>query len=425
MILRARVVLPVSRPPIEDGALCLLGNRITWTGAWRDLSRAGRGSALDLGETILLPGLINSHCHLDYTSMAGQISPPKTFVDWLKLITTGKSGWTYSDFAQSWLDGAKMLLRTGTTTVGDVEMAPELIPDVWSATPLRIFSFLEMTGVRSHATATGIVSEALEKIASLPRGRCRLGLSPHAPYSTTPELLRLAAESARRKRLRLTTHVAESEEEFEMFRHGRGKMFDWIARNGRNMSDCGLGSPVQHLERCGALGKNLLAIHVNYLGTGDAQLLSRRKTSVVHCPRSHAYFKHRQFPLGELGFYGINLCLGTDSLASVQPARKQALELNLFEEMRQLAASVPALAPETILRMATINGARALGFQGRLGELAPNALADLIAIPYAGRIDACLEAVVQHRGNVAASMIGGRWAITPREISQECAAPAA
>src|SRR5580692_6852924 len=85
-VLRARIVLPVSRPPIADGAVRLAGNRILSVGRWRDLSDADQAHAHDLGEVILLPGLVNAHCHLDYTSMAGQIAPPRTFIDWIKLI---------------------------------------------------------------------------------------------------------------------------------------------------------------------------------------------------------------------------------------------------------------------------------------------------------------------------------------------------
>ena len=128
----------------------------------------------------------------------------------------------------------------------------------------------------------------------------RAGLSPHAPYSTVPELLRLSAQTARRRQWRLTTHVAESALEFEMFARGRGEMFDWLQRSGRDMSDCGLGSPVQHLERCGALSERLLAAHANYLGKQDAALLARRKVHVVHCPRCHFYFHHDPFPLRRL-----------------------------------------------------------------------------------------------------------------------------
>jgi len=425
-VLRARIVVPASHPPIEDGAVVVSGNRIVSVGRWRDLSRAARAHVTDLGERALLPGLVNAHCHLEYTGMAGQISPTRKFTDWLKLITTSKGGWGYSEFAQSWLNGAQMLLRTGTTTVGDIEMVPELLPEAWTATPLRVFSFIEMTGVKSRRPPVEIIREALDKIASLPAGRCRIGLSPHAPYSTTPELLRLAADTARRHDLRFVTHVAESGEEFDMFMHGRGGMYNWLARGGRDMSDCGLGSPVQHLERQHALNEHLLAVHVNYLAPGDALLLAKHKVHVVHCPRSHAYFKHRRFPLEELALAGVNLCLGTDSLASVDQERKQTVELNLFAEMRQLAAANPAVPPDIILQMATVNGALALGMKGQVGELSPGAFADLIAIPFAGKTAQIGEAILHHQGGVAAGMIDGQWAIAPHETtrSREALAPA-
>ena len=194
-----------------------------------------------------------------------------------------------------------------------------------------------------------------------------LGLSPHAPYSTVPELLRLSAQTARRHNWRLTTHLAESALEFEMFKHGRGPMFDWLQRSGRDMSDCGLGSPVKHLERCGLLSESLLAAHVNYLAQGDAALLGRRRVHVVHCPRCHFYFHHDKFPLRRLARAGVNVCLGTDSLASVCKPRRQKVELNLFEEMRALARNEPSLSARKIVQMATLNGATRPG-SGRAGR---------------------------------------------------------
>src|SRR6185295_16249520 len=126
---------------------------------------------------------------------------------------------------------------------------------------LRVISLLEMTGVKSRRDPRAVLKEAVERIADLPAGRCRAGLAPHAPYSTVPELLRLSVEAARRRDWLLSIHVAESAQEFEMFTRGEGAMFDWLRRNDRDMSDCGLGSPIQHLERHGALKGNLLAIH--------------------------------------------------------------------------------------------------------------------------------------------------------------------
>jgi len=179
------------------------------------------------------------------------------------------------------------------------------------------------------------------------------------------------------------------------------------------MSDCGLGSPVQHLERQRALGEELLAIHVNHLAPSDAKLLGSRKVSVVHCPRTHAYFKRRHFPLKELTAAQVNICLGTDSLASVTQPRKQKAELNLFEEMRAFAGVHPEVAPKKIVQMATLNGARALGLAGQAGELSAGAFADMIALPYAGKNAGAWEALVNFRGNVAASMIDGQWAVAP------------
>jgi cytosine/adenosine deaminase-related metal-dependent hydrolase len=406
-------VLPISGLPIPNGAVLISGNRIRAVGPWREFDSVRSVEILDLGVVALLPGLINAHCHLDYTDLAGEIPPQKSFTDWIKLITAAKAGWSYSEFAQSWLHGANMLVRSGTTTVADIEAVPELLPEVWNATPLRVFSFLEMTGVKSRRDPRAILRQAIAHIDSLPKGRCLAGLSPHAPYSTVPELLRLTAQKARDRNCRLTTHVAESEQEFEMFRRGSGEMFDWLRRNERDMTDCGLGSPVQHLRRHGLLSENLLAVHLNYLAHEDAGTLARTKVSVVHCPRSHAYFRHRAFPLRTLLRNGVNVCLGTDSLATITKPRRQTVELNLFEEMRKLATRAPFLSAKQILEMATVNGARALGLSRRVGELSPGAFADLIAVPFAGKMSALHDAVLHHSGDVAANMIDGHWAIRP------------
>jgi aminodeoxyfutalosine deaminase len=415
VILRARTILPVSQPPIENGALVISGNRIRAVGAWPDLKPEADEKVLDLGEVILLPGLVNAHCHLDYTDMAGELPPPKTFTDWIPLITAAKSAWSYSEYAHSWLRGAHMLLKTGTTTVADIEAMPDLLPEVWDATPLRVISFLEMTGIRARRDPKEILREVVAKIDSLAHARCSAALSPHAPYSTLPALLRLAAGLARKNKLRVCTHLAESPEEFEMFMHGRGKMFDWLKRNERDNSDCGLGSPVKHFARHKMLGENLIAVHVNLLAHGDASLLGKHRVHVVHCPRSHAYFRHPPFLRERLANASVNLCLGTDSLATTRKIGKQKPGLNMFEEMRQLAVSDKTVAPAEIIRMATVNGARALGLAGQVGELAKNAAADLIAIPAVGNSTDAHEAVLAHTGNVSASMIDGRWAVPPME----------
>lgn len=409
MLLRARLVVPGRRRPIENGALALADGRIAAVGRWPDLARTFTGPPCDLGEVLLLPGLVNAHCHLDYTDMAGLLPPPKRFTDWIKAITALKAQWSYTEFARSWLNGARMLLASGVTTVGDVETVPELLPEVWNATPLRVLSFLEMTGIKSRRQPDLILNEAATRIAALAHGRCRAGLSPHAGYSTTPQLLRLSARLAQDRGWRLVTHVAESAEEFDMFAHARGPMFAWLKRNERDMTDCGLGSPVQHLERHGFLAANLAAIHVNYLAPGDAELLARRRVSVVHCPRSHAYFGHAAFPFHELRRAGVNVALGTDSLATTLKPHGAPLALDLFAEMRAFARAFPDVPPETILRLATVNAAEALGRVGQVGELAVGTNADLITAPFDGPPADAAEFLVHGAVGVNRVMIGGQW----------------
>lgn len=418
MLLRARTILPMSSLPIQDGAVLVQGHRIAAVGRWADLREETAAETVDLGEVALLPGFVNAHCHLDYTGMAGLIPPPKKFTDWIKQIVALKSDWSYADYAQSWLRGAGQLVRCGVTTVADIESVPELLPEVWTATPLRVISFLELLNVRSRVPPARLVRDALAERQRLSRSRGSLALSPHSPYSTSPALLRAAAKSARRARMRVSTHVAESEEEFEMFMYRQGAMFDWL-KHQRDTSDCGVGSPVRHVETAGLLGKNFLAVHVNYLAKEDAWRLGNAGASVAHCPRSHEYFGHQRFPLRELTQAHVNVCFGTDSLASVRPVRRTRPELNFPAELRLFAAVWPEISPQEVLHMATLNGARALGLAGRAGELKHGAYADMIAVPFEGRPAEAAEAIVQHAGDVAASMINGRWAIPPKTVSSE------
>jgi len=190
-------------------------------------------------------------------------------------------------------------------------------------------------------------------------------------------------------------------------------MYQWMARNEWDNRDCGLGSPVAHLARNRLLGENVLAIHVNCLARGDATLLAKNKTHVVHCPRSHEYFRHPVFERTRLANAGVNICLGTDSLATTLKTGRKLPELDMFAEMQTLAKNDRTVSPAEILRMATVNGARALGLAGKIGELAPNVQADIIAIPASGNAD-LWETVIAHTGPVKASLIDGRWAIPPQ-----------
>ncbi len=279
-----------------------------------------------------------------------------------------------------------MLLKTGTTTVADIEAMPDLLPEVWDATPLRVFSFLEMTGIRAKRAPKEILHEAVKKIDSLAHARNRAvsfaarallhspGTAPAdrrnraqevngASPSTSPSPTRNLRCSCTRA-ARCTTGSSATTATIP------------IAATVRP-------SPISRASRL--LGENVLAVHVNCLARGDATLLGKNRTHVVHCPRSHDYFHHPPFSRERLANAGVNLCLGTDSLATTRKTGKQKPELNMFEEMRMLADTDKAISPLEILRMATVNGARALGLAGETGELSKNAFADLIADSFRGK----------------------------------------
>lgn len=197
-----------------------------------------------------------------------------------------------------------------------------------------------------------------------------------------------------------------------MFMAGRGLLFDWL-KSQRDMTGCGLGSPIRYLHQQGLLSPRLLAIHVNYLAPEDLQLLATNRVNVIHCPRSHRYFDHAPFPFQSMRDAGINICLATDSLATIQKNQGQLPELNLFEELRAFTTTNPQIAPEEILNMVTLNAAQALGRQGELGELRPNAHADLIAVPYNGNLSNCFDYLVNTIPTPDFIMIQGQTCVCP------------
>jgi cytosine/adenosine deaminase-related metal-dependent hydrolase len=412
MLLRARHVLPISAPSLEDGAVLVSGGRIEAVGRWSDLRPGMAGPVVDLGDVVLMPGLINTHCHLDYTHFAGHLAPPRSFTDWIQGVLALKAGWSFSEYAASWIAGAHQLVRCGCTTVLDIEAVPELLPEAWDSTPLRVISAFEVTGIRSVRSPAELLDDVLSRADTLDPAGNRFALSPHAPYSTRPELMQLAAAEARRRGLLLTTHVAESAEEFAMFRHGEGALHHWIGPQ-RGTADCGLRSPVAGLAELGVLGPGTLAVHANYLDDGDVARLAASGTTVVHCPRSHDYFGHAPFPLEALRAAGVLVCLGTDSMISVRRKGRARLVLDLFEELREFSGRHPSESPQSVLSRVTTLAARAIGRAGELGEIRTGAEADLVAVPCRGPVADPWETVLAHAGPVSASMVGGVWALSP------------
>ena len=399
MIIRARVVVTMDGPPIENGAVTISGNRIEDVGTFPEISARHSGQEIvDLGEQALLPGLINAHCHLDYTCLRRKISRQESFTDWIRAINAEKAKLSPEDYVASINQGFAEAKRFGTTSVANLTAFPELISRV--ELPIRTWWFAELIDVRDPNRANEVVEAAVKDLKATEHW----GLAPHAPFTASANLYRRCDEIAQREDVLLTTHLAESREEMSMFRDASGPLYEFLKEIGRDMSDCGRNTPVEQFV--GRLGEaslpDWLLVHLNELSGSDFDLMTRsaKKFSIVHCPRSHDYFGHSPFQFHKLRDPGFNVCLGTDSLASND-------DLSLFAEMRAFQKNFPDVSPEEILKMVTINGSRALRCEKSLGQIRDGSSADLISVPVASSISA-FEEIVAFDREVSWSMIGGR-----------------
>lgn len=406
MLLRSRILVPVTAPPIEDGGVWVRDGRIAASGKWADVVlMAAEDEVVDLGEVILLPGLVNAHAHLEYTGLAGHFTGTSGFAQWIRSINSAKLRVSPDTATEQWLTGAAMLVDSGTTTVADIQTLAGAQAANPKLTALRVIPFIEMTGVISRRGPEELLAEAEKLLGVGPIGG---GFSPHSTYAALPGLLELSAQRARETGRINAIHVAESTEEFEMFVHQRGPLYELIAGLGRSMKDCDGRTPLQHIARCGLLQQQTLVVHANYLTDADMSLLADSGASVVHCPGSHEFFGHQPFRYAELRQRGVNICLGTDSLATMNGEGDQPPELNMLTELRRFRSKHTNVAARDILAMATINGARALRLEHELGSLNPGVWADMIALPYKGGLKQVEEAVLSREARVEASFIGGR-----------------
>jgi len=407
MIVRARTVVTMDGPPIENGAVVISGDRVLDVGKFPEVSGRHAGEEIvDLGEQALLPGLINAHCHLDYTCLRGKIPPQKSFANWIRAINAEKAKLSEQDYLASIADGFAEAKRFGTTTIANLTAFPELIPQV--NPPIRTWWFAELIDVRNPNRTSDLVELAIDAMKRARDSGGGIGLAPHALFTASANLYRRCEEIAQSENILLTTHLAEAREEMSMFHDASGPLYEFLKSIGRDMSDCGHETPFAWFAKIAGApaGRTLITewivAHLNELAESDFELLeeSTSKLHVVHSPRSHAYFGHSRFPFERLRSLGFNICLGTDSLASNE-------DLSLFAEMRAFQRSEPAFSPKEVLEMVTGNAALALGKPQALGRIHANRFADLIAIPCSETADV-FEEILEFDRPVDWMMVAGK-----------------
>ena len=404
-------------PPVRDGAVLIAEDgRIAAVGKAAEVpSPAGTTRRDGVGE-VLLPGLINTHTHLELTGLAGQVDHDD-FPSWIRQLRRVKEGRRFGEFLAAAREGVRRMLRAGVTTVADTGDSGAVLRALHEEGASGI-AYQEVFGP-DPARLEESIGELQDRVAEQQRyrsPRARLGVSPHAPYSVSGPLFRAVADFARRCRLPLAVHIAESQAESLLLQSGTGPFADsWRGRGiplpshpAHDPPAGGIGSPVEWLDWFGVLGPATLCIHAVRLGPADIELLRRRGAGVAHCPLSNRRHEHGDAPLGALRDAGVPVGVGTDSEVSVG-------DLDLFAEARA-ARALAGLDAAAALDLMTRGAARAIGFPEALGVLAPGAWGDVIAVTLAAPLGAqdVAEAVLEAgHSAVAETWIGGRPALGP------------
>jgi len=403
IVYAAKHLLPVASPPIQSGAVVVHEGRIATVGRRKDVVRAHPGVEVrDLGDAAIVPGLINAHTHLELSHLHDPAAQPTTFMAWLQDLVGRRGEATEEAVTSAATAAVETMVSRGTVAVGDVGNGV-VAGRVLARSPLRGILFHELYGFRA-AEAESILDRAaarLDAIESDPavagaRGRLIAVLTPHAAHTTSGPLLKALGGRATASNEVLSIHVAESDEEMQLLRDGTGPFKDFLIERGAwdpAWKAPGL-TPVEYLDRLGVLTPRTLAVHCVHLDHQDLSRLQARGLTVVTCPRSNQRLGVGKAPVGKLLASGIPVALGTDSLAS-------SPEVDVFNEIAALRQEHPGLAPAAALRIATLNGARALGLAKDLGTIETGKLAALAVIALADPNDDPLEAVTWSSESIA------------------------
>jgi cytosine/adenosine deaminase-related metal-dependent hydrolase len=378
---QARWVVPISSPPIADAVVAVEGSRIEYVGP---AEAAPPGTDTDLGDVLLMPGLVNAHTHLELTAMRGFLEE-LDFRRWILRLTNARRAILDRD---ALLDSARYGLeegiRAGITSYADTSESGVVMQAMREA-GVRGIMYQEVFGPDPAQCAESIAG-LREKVAGLrylETPLVRLGISPHAPYSVSDDLFRATLQLARDLSLPMAVHIAESELEHALVADGAGAFADGLRRRGIAVS-ARAASPIQLLAELQVLGVAPLLIHCVRVDAHDIETIAASRSPVVHCPVSNAKLGQGVAPLDELLAAGITVGLGSDSMASNN--RMDILEEARFALLGQRARIGSWETPEAVdvLELATLGGARALGLDAQVGSLEPGKEADLAAFSLAG-----------------------------------------
>lgn len=345
-VLTCRWIVPVASDPIQGGWIRLLGDEIIEVGR-----SAPPADAEDLGDIVLLPGLVNSHTHLEFSDLDHPIGQPCVpLSDWIGQVVAARVDRTSDAQARAIARGVDESARGNVRLIGDIA-TPPCDYGVLQANAPEIVSFAEVIGLSLERS--GLRYEAaLEHLQSI----YAAAISAHAPYSTTRQAIQRCIETSIMTNRPLAMHVAESPAERELLTRGTGPFADALRSMGvwqDGLFPWGDG-PIIDLIRLLGRCPSALLVHGNDLTDDEIAILKQHpRITVVYCPRTHAFFGYDDHPVAKLIAAGIPVALGTDSRAS-NP------DLSVLGEVQWLLNHRPDLDPAEVITMATVRGADAL-----------------------------------------------------------------
>lgn len=367
-IYSARWVLPLSSPLIEHGAVAVDGPLIVGVGDAAEIASKFSDARIEsFGQSVILPGLVNAHTHLELTAFRGYLENEEhDFFAWLRKLTLARlERMTPDDIRVSAAWGACEAVRAGITCVGDASDSAMMSMLALRDVGLRGVVFQESFGPDPRLVAEnfGKLKTKIEELRPIENELVRAGVSPHAPYTVCREQLELIAEFARAEQLPLMMHAAESESEELLLREGRGIFADGLAKRGIEWN-APRTSTIQYLKQVGILDTEPLLAHCIRVDDEDIERLKQSRATVAHCPKSNAKLGHGRAPLVKFIAEGITVGLGSDSVASNNTC-------DILEEARfavLFALNDPSLTASRMLSAATT------------GVLSEGAQADLIVV---------------------------------------------
>jgi 5-methylthioadenosine/S-adenosylhomocysteine deaminase len=356
---------------------------------------------VEFEDAVILPGLINTHTHLELTGFEAQV-PEREFAPWIRRLRELKTTRTPAEYIEAARRGLAACYAAGVTTVADTGDSGAVMQVLAEAGGSGI-AYQEVFGPhpdQAEESLTGLRARVSE-LGPLSTGRLRVGVSPHAPYTVSGRLFSAVAAWARTEGLPLAVHVAESPAETQFLLAGSGPFAEaWLAR-GIPLPPSGGRTPVEWLAEHGVLTEQSLCIHAVQIGPSDISRLVESGAAVAHCPLSNRAHGHGVAPVAALLDAGIRVGLGTDSVVSVG-------RLDLLAEARAAGSQAP-LEAEQLLELCTLGGARALGIDSDTGSLRPGKWADCTVVRLPGARGNPVEGVLASSPrDVLLTYVGGR-----------------